>query len=371
MQDRVCFEGFKEYIAPDTKAKLQEQFIVPPFSILDTRQGYWQERKRLWLTLGIQSEIGRGQSGVTDGNTVSSNRAMDLAGGFNDHLRGQSLKQAKAVKSQKALDKIMHSGTLHKGSTGIDWDEEYNGGDCWKGGGTSIFDPVLCELIYKWFCPVGGHIFDPFAGGSVRGIVGSLLGHQYTGMDLSLAQIEANYKQAEEIVPDNKPEWIIGDSWTLDLFLPRGKHYDLIFSCPPYHDLEQYTDDAADLSNMAWATFKARYKAIIEKCILRLNNNRFACFVVSEIRDKAGAYKGLVPFTVQCFEQGGARYYNEVILVNVVGSLPVRIAGQFANRKIGRTHQNILVFYKGDMDLIPKFFKDIDTSFSYGGNNGE
>jgi hypothetical protein len=38
---------------------LAERFGVPPFSVLDARQGYWQERKRAWLALGIQSEIGR------------------------------------------------------------------------------------------------------------------------------------------------------------------------------------------------------------------------------------------------------------------------------------------------------------------------
>jgi hypothetical protein len=36
---------------------------VPPFSVLDARQGYWQERKRAWLSLGIQSEVGRGGGG--------------------------------------------------------------------------------------------------------------------------------------------------------------------------------------------------------------------------------------------------------------------------------------------------------------------
>ena len=30
--------------------------------------------------------------------------------------------------------------------------------------GTSIFDPVLCEIAYRWFSPVGGLILDPFAG---------------------------------------------------------------------------------------------------------------------------------------------------------------------------------------------------------------
>jgi len=40
---------------------LAERFIVPPFSVLDARQGYWQERKRAWIALGIQSELGRGE----------------------------------------------------------------------------------------------------------------------------------------------------------------------------------------------------------------------------------------------------------------------------------------------------------------------
>ena len=39
---------------------LTERFGVPPFSVLDARQGYWQARKRSWLALGIKSEVGRG-----------------------------------------------------------------------------------------------------------------------------------------------------------------------------------------------------------------------------------------------------------------------------------------------------------------------
>jgi len=42
------------------KTSLKDRFIVPPFSVLDARQGYWQERKRQWLAIGIQSELGRG-----------------------------------------------------------------------------------------------------------------------------------------------------------------------------------------------------------------------------------------------------------------------------------------------------------------------
>lgn len=46
--------------AEQARATLAERFLVPPFSVLDARQGYWQERKRAWLALGIESELGRG-----------------------------------------------------------------------------------------------------------------------------------------------------------------------------------------------------------------------------------------------------------------------------------------------------------------------
>jgi len=62
--------------------------------------------------------------------------------------------------------------------------------------GTSIFDPVLCELAYRWFCPPGGLVLDPFAGGSVRGIVAAKCGRRYIGIDLSERQCEANRAQA-------------------------------------------------------------------------------------------------------------------------------------------------------------------------------
>jgi len=313
MTQQQIFDGFDTPV--DNRAKLQQKFIVPPFSVLDTRQGYWQDRKRLWMGLGIKSELGR------EGLTNTSLRI--------DH-------------SDPKYAYMANRGNAEGGS---------------------IFDPVLCELAYKWFCPEGGIVFDPFAGGSVRGIVASLLGYKYYGIDLSDVQIKANIEQGKALAPTNPPVWYIGDSNNQNDILPPELKADFIFSCPPYHDLEQYTDDMDDLSNMSWDSFKRIYTGIIAKSILRLKENHFACFVVGEIRDDIGGYKGLVPLTVNAFNAGGMRYYNELILVNVAGSLPIRIDGQFsASRKIGKMHQNVLVFYKGDIASIPKHFKKVDSN---------
>lgn len=38
---------------------LADRFIIPPLSVFDTKQGYWQDRKRMWKNMGIKSEEGR------------------------------------------------------------------------------------------------------------------------------------------------------------------------------------------------------------------------------------------------------------------------------------------------------------------------
>jgi len=220
----------------------------------------------------------------------------------------------------------------------------YEGPETYQSG-TSIFDPVLCELAYTWFSPINGRVLDPFAGGSVRGVVAAVLGRDYTGIDLRAEQIEANEIQAELIVPNRKPVWIVGDSRTS---IP-DEEFDLVFSCPPYADLEVYSDNPLDISTMGYAEFIEAYRDIIRKSVAQLKNDRFACFVVGDVRDKKGNYYNFVGDTIRAFIDAGCNYYNEAILVTAVGSLPIRAGRQFdAGRKLGKTHQNVLVFVKGD-----------------------
>ena len=228
--------------------------------------------------------------------------------------------------------------------------------------GTSIFDPVLTELAYRWFCPEGGQILDPFAGGSVRGVVASVLGYRYCGIDLRPEQIDANRMQAIAIVPDNLPDWRLGDSAKISE-IASDIEADFIFSCPPYGSLEVYSDDPRDLSTMTDNGFVEAYGVIIKAVCARLKNNRFACFVVGDYRLKNGNYCNFIGKTVAAFSAAGLSFYNEAILVTAVGSLPVRVGKQFfSGRKLGKTHQNILVFVKGDGRKAAQYINSCSTS---------
>jgi 1-aminocyclopropane-1-carboxylate deaminase/D-cysteine desulfhydrase-like pyridoxal-dependent ACC family enzyme len=570
---------------------LADRFVVPPFSVLDTRQGYWQERKRMWREVneGLVSDEGR------DVIAFAAQGTDDMFG-------------ARVAAS---------------------------------GGNASIFDPVLCEIAYRWFAPPGGTVLDPFAGGAVRGVVASLLGHGYTGIDLRPEQVAVNRTQwadleakmaggsddltvndphpvtdpdaltpvqqrgaywikrddaftigdagnggkvrsclslaksavdglvtagsrsspqvgivagvakalglpcrvhtprgdagpdvqlaldngAERIVhpagdttktgtlrtgsgggfnnvikaaaaadaaergwteipfgmecdaaieanrgqvanlprealrlvvpvgsgmslagilwglqdtgndvpvvgvvvgadptkrlnkyappgwkdrvtlvkagvsydkhvdnvfegvlldpvyeakciphlrpgdclwvvgrrasaappkqvitsPGPAPEWIVGNSLDMDTLVP-DQQFDLVFSCPPYYDLEHYSDDPNDLSNLAsYQEFVDTYREIIAASCRHLKDNRFAVFVVGEIRDGRGGMCNFVGDTVKAFLDAGLVLYNEAILINPAGSGPMRANNQFAApRKLVKSHQNVFVFWKGD-----------------------
>ena len=235
---------------------LNARYIVPPFSVLDTKQGYWQNRKRQWLKLGIKSELGR---------------------------------NATTFNMKEWADKKREIGMISGNTMPSD---------------TSIFDPVLCELMYKWFNVDNGTIYDPFAGGSVRGIVAEKLGYKYNGIDLSENQVKANYENAKEI--GVYPTWYNDDSMNCDKYI-KDNSMDMIFSCPPYFDLEIYSDKENDLSNMSWEQFENAYTKIIEIACRKLKNNRFGVFVVGDIRDKNGYYRNFVDLTKNAFARGGLR----------------------------------------------------------------
>lgn len=324
--------------ADEKRGTLQDRFLIPPFSVFDTRQGYWQDRKKQWHSLGIRSQETREDVEIM----ADSSQSPAIY-----HLRNVMRETLGRDPSWEEILQEAKAKGLHV----------YEG--------ASIFDPVLAEVCYKWFCPPGGDIIDPFAGGSVRGIVAGVLDYNYVGIDLRPEQVQANEGQWKDMQQlggyGAAIGWMAGDSSEV---LPEIEEtYDFIFSCPPYHDLEKYSDDPRDLSNMPYDSFLDKYRAIISQAAARLRDDRFACFVVSEIRDKHGWYRNFVNDTIRAFQDAGVQYYNEIILLNVAGSLPIRVGRQFQKyRKVGRTHQNILVFYKGDPKRIPDNFPDVEVS---------
>jgi len=297
---------------------LREKYLVPPFSILDSQVGEWLKHRNQW------EEIIKNRSENVRNITAKSNTPY-----------------------------------INK----FDYDIGYKGLE--RNGNISTFDPFLCEILVKWFSRDRDTIFDPFAGGHVRGAVSSILGRDYVGIDLNPIQVDANVENWQKItnIYNNSgfgnPIWICDDSLHYSLLAHISDiKYDMLLTCPPYYNLEIYSDDERDLSNFkTYDEFLDKYQSIIRASYSILNENSFAVIVVEELRDPNGVFYGFVPDTIQAFCDVGFKYYNEMILENRIMSLGVRCPKYFEqSRKVGRHHQNVLVFYKGNTKEIESKF---------------
>jgi hypothetical protein len=79
--------------------------------------------------------------------------------------------------------------------------------------------------------------------------------------------------------------------------------------------------------------------------------------VVGDIRDKkTGEYRRFPDSIKDIFQKHGMTFINEIILDDGMASIAPRINKLMRGRKIGKIHQNMLVFYKGKL-------KDVKDNF--------
>ena len=289
------------------RAKLADKFLVPPFSVLDTRKGEWANRKRAWNALmgddGESREEKLGIGSITD--------------------------------AQDKYGKV--------GFTTV-----------------SILDAVLAEIICMWFTPSGRcRICDPFAGDSVFGFVSSYLGHQFTGIELRQEQAELNASRVRGM----EARYICDDGQNIAKHL-EPESQDLVFSCPPYFDLEHYSDLPNDASNQKeYGGFLQILDNALTGAVACLKNNRFAVVVMSNVRGgKDGAYYDICSDITRIMQRNGLMLYNEIILLNLCGTAQIRAAHQMRNRKVVRIHQEVLVYYKGDPKAIKNDFPESEVA---------
>lgn len=319
-------------------ASLNDRFVVPPFSILDTRKGYWQARKKMW-----REQIGdMGESRNDKLITSPEIKYKDL------YQRTRKHREELGVSFKEYIEKYVPAEVLEHEASKV------------LSKGVSLFDPVLSETMCKWFTPYeGAKIFDCFAGDTYKGLVFAMCGFSFRGVELRQEQVDINNRVLEGRGLDI--EYICDDGQNVaQHFDPESQ--DMLFSCPPYYDLEVYSKDERDASSQGtYEEFIAILDKAFKAALTCLKPNRFAVVVVGDVRDKkTGFYYGFADDVKRIFKEGGASLYNEIILVETGASTALRASRYMESRKVAKMHQNVLVFYKGDPKDIRANFPKID-----------
>jgi DNA modification methylase len=317
----------------EDNAKLSEAFIIPPFTILDTRQGYWQERKMIWRKL-------IGDNGETRESTLRKSKSGE---------------DPSYYKNKTKIEKMLGMKISNQ-----EYAEKYYQRDTSLPVGVSLLDPVLSEVVIHWFSIPNSKIFDCFAGDSVFGYVASYKGHNFTGIELRQDQVDIN---SERISEYKGSKYICDDGRNVGIYI-EPESQDMLFSCPPYFDLEVYSDDEKDASNQKnYEDFLAIIETAFSNSIRCLKNNSFAVITVGDIRRKKdGAYYNFPGDVKSVFQKNGMILYNELILIDMIGNSAIRASGAMKQRKVVKTHQNVLVFYKGNSKEIANRYPKLDTN---------
>lgn len=317
------------------KGSLQDRFIVPPFSILDTRKGYWQARKKMWREL-------IGDMGESRNDTLMKSPEIKYK---ELYQRTRKHREELGVSFKEYLDKYVPDDVKEREASKV------------LSAGVSLFDPVMAEIVCRWFAFDNCKSFDCFAGDSVFGYVSAYLGNEFTGIELRSEQAKLN----NERIQGMNARYICDDGQNIGQHIEVGSQ-DLLFSCPPYFNLEHYSNLENDASNQqTYEEFIQILRNAFTAAIGCLKDNRFAVIVVGDVRDKrSGFYYDFCGDIKRIFKDGGMPLYNEMILVETAASTAMRASRYMVSRKVAKMHQNVLVFYKGDVKEIPNTYPVID-----------
>lgn len=317
-------------------ASLEDRFVVPPFSVLDTRKGYWQARKKMWRNKVSSVDIGESREDTLI--TSPEIKYKDL------YQKTRKHREELGLSFREYLDKYVPDDVKEREAKKV------------LAQGTSLFDPVLAEIVMRWFSPAGGSVLDPFGGEQTKGIVAGALGLKYRACEIRPEQVEVNMKACREYP---NVEYLCGDSNNISSII-SDRGFDLCFTSPPYYDLEVYSKE--DMSALGtYEEFMAQYENIFRQCVDMLSNDAFLVVKIGEIRNKqTGAYRNFVGDNISLFMRLGLTYYNEIIMVETGASTALRASRYMDSRKVAKMHQNILVFYKGNIKDIKKKYPRIE-----------
>lgn len=304
---------------------LGKSFLCPPYSVLNAHTAWWINRKNAWLALGLLPAAGR-RAGGTEGSASVNG----LTYGMNpDAYKGEVRERTKTpgiVPARPKLRKLVN-------------------------GGTSAFDPVLCELMLRWFCPEAGGVLDPFCGGPTLAVVSAMLGREFLGVELREGQVDATVEQCERTLGELRGRVIIRWDSAFQALADMTPATDFVFTSPPYFDLERYSTEGDDLSNCkSYGDYLDDMEGVGKQLFRVLRNNRFCALLLGDVRDEGGFARGLPGDVCRRFRRAGFRLYNEIVYHGSKGgSMRLRAGRQFDHsRKVGRIHQTCFVFVKGD-----------------------
>lgn len=212
----------------------------------------------------------------------------------------------------------------------------------------SVFPVPLVEwIILRYGGPEGGRIIDAFAGGPPRALVAAVMGYEYVGYEIREEQINENLKVLLELGIGANVSYRLDDGRFLNGC--RDREFDFALTCPPYFNLETYSDLPDDLSNSSsYEEFNQSMLTCASSHKRVMKPGAFVCIVVSNFRAKDGELIDFRGDTVVNFKKAGFLFWQDVILSRNFASAAKRASNAWKGKKLVMRHEHLLVFKTPD-----------------------
>lgn len=209
----------------------------------------------------------------------------------------------------------------------------------------SLFPGPLAQWAYiRYAGPKTNVIIDPFAGGPIRGVVAAAMGYEYHGVDVRQEAIDENEEVMEE--QDLGAYYHLGDARYLQELFDENS-FEFAIACPPYYNLEVYSDLPGDLSN------RKSYEDFLHDMFLAwrslwsvMKDGAFVCAVIGNFRQGGDELFDFRGHTVAAMEDVGFTFWQDIVLSRSMGSAAVRAATSWKGKKLVPRHEYLLVFKK-------------------------
>lgn len=209
----------------------------------------------------------------------------------------------------------------------------------------SIFNPVLAAQLVQAYSMEGGLIIDPFAGGGTRGIVAGAMGRQYLGIDIRPDEVQRVRDRTLELGLEPMVQIEYDDAARADWQSLLSVKANCLITCPPYWNLEVYSDDPADLSTKpTYEQFLAGISEVIRRSKFGLRNGAVAAWVVGEFRHPET--NELIDFpgdVARLHQDHGFWIYDRIIYTHANPQAFWRMGVFDKTRKLIRVHEHVIV----------------------------
>jgi DNA modification methylase len=170
------------------------------------------------------------------------------------------------------------------------------------------------------------------------------MGYEYVGFEIRQEQIDENLKLLGEMGLSDSVCYYLGDGCLLSPSFDMGE-FDVALTCPPYWNLEKYSDLPNDLSNCkTYDAFDNSMRQCAGAHRRHMKPGAFVCIVVGPFRDKkTGELIDFPAHTVMNFQDAGFIFWQSIVLSKNFASAAKRSTNAWAGKKLVPCHEFLQV----------------------------